>query len=225
MLKGLRLDIASTSYRIEKQRNPENWRKTDKLYFLPIFLQLFLFWPIFLLFSVFGEGGFYSVAGQRDGKPRRTKNTTHCEFTMRSEFTIALWFPIAVHFMRAPSSLSFPGIFPSQRRVHGAELVIWGRSKKKLQRSNSLFFYRRSVLVWLGRLTMNVCSVCPLRFVASEEARPDYHAVGNYYLKHSWEYFMRKNMHSIFHDCRLDNPSILAYFCCLLGRTNWERIT
>ena len=29
----------------------------------------------------------------------------------------------------------------------------------------------------------------------------DYRAVGNHYLKYSWEYFVRKNMHDIFLDC------------------------
>ena len=29
----------------------------------------------------------------------------------------------------------------------------------------------------------------------------DYHAVGNYYLKYSWEYFMQKFMHNIFLYC------------------------
>ena len=50
-----------------------------------------------------------------------------------------------------------------------------------------------------------------------------YHAVGNYYLKYSWEYLMQKNC--ITYSFILGNPNILGNFCCLMGRTNWERIT
>ena len=44
---------ASASYRIEKPRNPENWRKIGqkkKILFLPIFLQFSVFW-VFLFCS------------------------------------------------------------------------------------------------------------------------------------------------------------------------------
>ena len=51
----------------------------------------------------------------------------------------------------------------------------------------------------------------------------NYHAVGYDYLKYSWEYFMRKKCMT--YSCIVDHPNIFGNFCCLLGRTNWERIT
>ena len=51
-----------------------------------------------------------------------------------------------------------------------------------------------------------------------------YHVVGNYYLKCSWECYVQTNMHNICLYC--GQPKYFReFFCCLLGRTNWERIT
>ena len=41
-----------------------------------------------------------------------------------------------------------------------------------------------------------------------------YHAVGNYYLKYPWEYFMQTNMHNKF-PLIVDNPNILGRFLFL----------
>ena len=60
--------------------------------------------------------------------------------------------------------------------------------------------------------------------LAANKVGKQYHAVRNYYLKYSWEYFMQNTC--ITYSFIVDNPNILGNFiCCWLGRPNWERIT
>ena len=75
--------------------------------------------------------------------PRRTKNTTRSKFTTRSEVTIALRFTIAAHLVRTPLSWELQETFSFQRRVRS--IVNMGGVVKTLRRSDSLFFYRRSI--------------------------------------------------------------------------------
>ena len=44
----------------------------------------------------------------------------------------------------------------------------------------------------------------------------EYHAVGNYYLKHSWEYHMQKK--NITYSFIVDNPNILGNFLLFVGQ-------
>ena len=79
--------------------------------------------------------------------PRRTKNATRSKFTTCSEFTTALEFTIVAHLVRAQFSWEIQTFLLSKK---GPRRSKYGGVVKTLRRSNSLFFYHRSILVRKG---------------------------------------------------------------------------